>query len=104
MLHTRAMSELRISERDGRVLVEVHVVPRAAKSAICGVHDGRIKVALDAPPVDGAANAALIALFAKLLRLPKRDVTLLRGEASRQKVLALRGASLEQVRGLIAGV
>jgi uncharacterized protein len=102
MRHTTRLSELKITEREGHVLVEVHVVPRASKSAICGVHDGRIKVALDAPPVDGAANAALIALFAKLLRLPKRDIALLRGETSRQKLLALHGASVEQVRALIA--
>jgi uncharacterized protein (TIGR00251 family) len=103
MLHTRRLSDLKISQREGHVLVEVHVVPRASKSALGGVHDGRIKVALDAPPVDGAANAALIALFAKLLRLPRRDVRLVRGETSRQKLLALHGATLEQVRALVAG-
>ena len=100
-MHTTRVSELKITDRVSHVLVEVHVVPRASKSAICGVHDGRIKVSLDAPPVDGAANAALIALFAKLLRLPRRDISLVRGETSRQKVLALHGASAEQVRALV---
>jgi uncharacterized protein len=103
MLHNTRVPELKITEREGHVLVEVHVVPRASKSAICGVHDGRIKVSLDAPPVDGAANAALIALFAKLLRLPKRDIALVRGETSRQKVLALHGASAAQIRALVDG-
>jgi uncharacterized protein (TIGR00251 family) len=101
MRHAHGVQELKITERDGHVLVEVHVVPRASRSAISGVHDGRIKVSLDAPPVDGAANAALIALFAKLLALPRRDVRLVRGETSRHKVLELHGASLAQVRALV---
>ena len=81
--------------------VDVHVVPRASRSAILGVHDGRIKVSLDAPPVDGEANAALIAFFAKALKRPKRDVQLVRGDTSRQKTLALRGVSEAEVRALV---
>lgn len=81
---------LRTTLRDGQLLVDVHVVPRASKSAVVGVHDGCLKVTLDAPPVDGEANRALVALFAKLLKKPKRDVTLVRGETSRKKTLALR--------------
>jgi uncharacterized protein (TIGR00251 family) len=101
MRHTLGVAELKISERADHVLVEVHVVPRAARSAVVGEHDGRLKVALDAPPVDGAANAALIALFARLLGLARRDVRLVRGETSRQKLLALHGASAAAVRALV---
>lgn len=78
------------------------VVPRASKCAIAGVHDGRLKVMLDAPPVDGKANDALIAFFAKALGVPKRDVAIVRGEKGRQKTLALRGASVEQVASLVS--
>ena len=96
------MSEaLKITVHEGHVRVDVHVVPRASRSAILGVHDGRIKVSLDAPPVDGEANAALIAFFAKALKRPKRDVQLVRGDTSRQKTLALRGVSEAEVRALV---
>jgi uncharacterized protein (TIGR00251 family) len=95
--------ELKIVVHEGHVRVDVHVVPRASKSAILGVHDGRIKVSLDAPPVDGEANAALIAFFAKALKRPKRDVTLVRGETSRQKTLAIQGVSEADVRALVKG-
>lgn len=78
------------------------VVPRASKCAFAGVHDGRIKVMLDAPPVDGKANAALIAFFAEALDRPKRDVTIVRGEKGRQKTLALRGTSVAEVTSLVA--
>jgi hypothetical protein len=91
-----------VREQDGRVWVELHVVPRAAKSAIAGTHGGRIKVTLAAPPADGAANAALIELFAGALGRPKRDVELVRGASGRQKTLAIRGVTPAQVRALLA--
>ena len=77
------------------------VVPRASKCAIAGVHDGRIKVMLDAPPVDGKANEALVAFFSKLLGRPKRDVSILRGEKGRQKTIALRGVTIAEVTSLL---
>ena len=78
------------------------VVPRASKCAFAGVHDGRIKVMLDAPPVDGKANEALIAFFAKTLGRPKRDVAIVRGEKGRHKTLVLRGVGVAEVTSLVA--
>jgi uncharacterized protein (TIGR00251 family) len=95
------MAEPRIALSDGRVIVEVHVQPRAARSAVVGLHDGRLKVALQAPPVDGAANQALVALFAELLGVTRAQVALVRGEKSRQKTLGISGVSVEQVRALL---
>jgi uncharacterized protein (TIGR00251 family) len=71
-----------------RVLVTVRVTPRASREAIV-CEGGALRVHLTAPPVEGAANEALIALFAQRLRLPKRRITLERGAASREKVLAI---------------
>lgn len=95
------MEELKLTVQGDRVTLEVHVVPRASKSAIVGVHDGRLKVSLDAPPVDGAANAALVAYLAKALKLPKRAVEIVRGETSRQKLVAIEGASEADIRALV---
>jgi uncharacterized protein (TIGR00251 family) len=95
------MEQLKISVQGERVIVEVHVVPRAAKSAVIGLHDGRLKVALAAPPVDGAANEELIAFFAAALGIPRRAVELLRGEKSRQKTLAIVGVRPDEVRALV---
>lgn len=101
-LQWRAVSpdDLKLSTRGDAILLEVHVVPRAAKTAVVGIHDGRLKVALDAPPVDGAANAALLHFIADALALRQRDVTLLRGEKGRQKTLAIRGSDEASVRAL----
>jgi uncharacterized protein len=87
---------------EGKVHVDVHVVPRASKSELVGLHDGCLKIALAAPPVDGAANRALIELFAKLLGRPRRAVELVRGEASRKKTLAVQGVTEAEVEALTA--
>ena len=94
------MDDLKLSTRGDAILLDVHVVPRATRTAIVGLHDGRLKVALDAPPVDGAANAALLRFFADALSLRLRDVSLLRGEKGRQKTLAIRGSDMATVRAL----
>jgi uncharacterized protein (TIGR00251 family) len=95
------MQQPKISVQGERVIVEVHVVPRAKRSAVIGLHDGRLKVALCAPPVDGEANRALLAFFADALGQPRRAVELVRGEKSRQKTLAIAGVSPAQVRALL---
>ena len=96
------MSELVIEEENGRVRFAVRVSPRASRDAIAGVHDGALKVALTAPPVEGAANAALIALLAKALGVAKRAVTIASGEASRQKRVQIEGVTASDVRRLIS--
>lgn len=67
----------------------IHVQPRASRNAVVGWHGDALKVALTAPPVDGAANAALIAFIAEYFGLRRSQVSLLRGDSSRQKLLAL---------------
>ena len=65
-----------------------------------GVQDGALKVALTAPPVDGAANEALTKLIAKALGVAKSDVEILRGDRARIKVLRVRGVRAEEVRSV----
>ncbi len=74
---------LRASEA-GCVL-DLSVQPGAKRSAIDGLRDGALRLRLAAPPVDGQANSALLAWLAEQLHCPKRDLTLLRGQASRRK-------------------
>lgn len=66
-------------------VLDLSVQPNAKRTAADGLHDGALRVRLAAPPVDGKANAALLAWLAGELGCPKRAVTLLRGEASRRK-------------------
>ena len=74
-----------LAGEDGAVRLSLAVTPNAKRTACDGLHDGALRVRLAAPPVDGKANAALLSWLADELRCPKRDLTLLRGEASRRK-------------------
>ena len=65
------------------IVIAVRVVPRAGRSGVAGTRDGALLVRLNAPPVEGAANAELIDVLADTLGVPKRAVTILSGERSR---------------------
>jgi len=73
--------------------IEVYVQPRAAKTELAGMHDGRIKIRLAAPPVDGAANAELTAFIAQQLGIAKSKVRVVAGATSRRKVVEVDDAS-----------
>jgi uncharacterized protein (TIGR00251 family) len=80
------------------VEIDVRVIPRAGKSALAGERDGRLLVRLSAPPVEGAANQALIELLAQLLHRPRRDVRIVSGEKSRSKRVAVDGITTAEAR------
>jgi uncharacterized protein len=91
------MTALRIDDRDGSVRFSVRVQPRAAHSEIVGLHGDALKVRLSAPPVDGAANVALVELLADALGVPRRCVRIISGAASRGKVVEVDGVNVEKI-------
>ncbi|GAB4116385.1 MAG: DUF167 domain-containing protein [Sandaracinaceae bacterium] len=95
------MSALEIVAVPGGVRFAVQVAPRASREAILGVHDGALKIALTAPPVDGEANAALVTFLAKRLGVAKRSVTLVQGAASKRKTLEVVGIVPAEVTALL---
>lgn len=82
------------SQPDG-VFLSVKVQPRASRNEIGGLHGNELKVAVTAPPVDSAANQAVLEFLAETLSLPRRAVTLVRGQTSRHKLLRLDGLTAE---------
>ena len=70
-------------------LLDLAVSPGARRTGADGLHDGALRVRLQAPPVDGQANDALIAWLAAQLGLPRRGVQLLRGASARRKQVAI---------------
>jgi hypothetical protein len=86
---------------EGGVAVDILVQPRASRSRIGPLHGDRLKVAVTAPPVEGAANQAVIELFARRLRLPRRAIEVIAGAGSRRKTIAIAGASAEAIEQLI---
>ncbi|AKJ27745.1 DUF167 domain-containing protein [Caldimonas brevitalea] len=67
--------------------IDVSVVPNASRTQCVGLHDGALRVRLQAPPVDGKANEALLRWVAERLGLPRGQVELLRGQTSRRKTV-----------------
>jgi hypothetical protein len=72
--------------------LQVHVQPGVRKNQIVGEHGGRLKLKIAAPAVDNKANNCLIAYLAEFFGVAQRQVCLVRGEGSRQKTMAVRGA------------
>jgi uncharacterized protein len=72
-------------------VLELLVQPRASRTRVVGEHDGRLKIQLAAPPVEGEANAALLAFLAEALGLRRADVALLAGETGRRKRVRAAG-------------
>jgi len=76
--------------------ISVRVIPRSSKNVL-EWDEGSIRARLTAPPVDGAANAALIELLSKRLDLPRRNIEIVRGATGRQKIIEIAGLTLEEV-------
>jgi uncharacterized protein len=79
----------------------VHVQPRAKCSEISGVHNGALKVKVTAPPVDDAANRAVIDFFSTFLHVSKSSVTISAGLKSRHKILRIKGVPLDRLSALV---
>ena len=67
--------------------IKVYIQPNSKKSGYAGLYDGIPKLKITAPPVDGAANSEIIKIFSKLLNIPKSDIIISSGQASRIKIL-----------------
>ena len=76
-----------MAQHDGPVRFEVRVQTRASRNEVVGNTEGILRVRLQAPPVDGAANEALIAFMADELGVPRRLVRIVSGFGSRNKIL-----------------
>ncbi len=89
---------LALTERGGAVRVSVHARPRSSRSAILGVREAALDVALTAPPVDGEANAELVKLLARVLEVPKTAVRVIVGASGRSKIVEVAGLDAARAR------
>jgi uncharacterized protein (TIGR00251 family) len=86
------------------VRLAVHVQPRAKRDEIVGWHGERLKIRLTAPPVEGAANEALVNFIAKALGLRRSQVTITHGLTSREKTVAIDGVTAGDLAERIASL
>lgn len=83
-------------QRDAKTItIHVYVQPGAKHSEIAGFHDQALKIRLNAPPIEGRANDALLKFIAQLFEVPKRQVLLKRGDKSRHKTLIVSDSFID---------
>lgn len=88
-------------EASGPALLTVRIQPRASRNEVVIQEDGTVKIRLMAPPVDGAANEALVRFLADTLAVPKTDIGIVSGHTSRTKIVRIEGLSAEEANGLL---
>lgn len=93
---------LEMHEREGKIVFEVRVQPRASRDELAGVYGGCLKIRLRAPALENKANEALVEFLAQLLKRPKSAVRILSGERSRTKRIEIHGATQQDVLALLA--
>ena len=98
------MTPLNVRDVGGRVRFSVRVQTRASRSEVVGVHGDALKVRIDAPPVDGAANEALVTFFSTIFAVPRRAIRILAGETSRMKVIEIEGITSRAIHDVAEDV
>lgn len=94
-------ADLQFRESAAGLEIRLHVQPRAKRSEISGVHNGALKVKVTAPPVDDAANRAIIEFFSTFLGISRSSLQIISGLKSRDKILRIKGLSLVDLLGRI---
>ena len=92
---------LAASEKDGAVTVDIVVQPRASRAAVGPVVGDRLRVSVNAPPVDGKANHAVVRALAEAFGVPRSAVEIVRGETGRRKTVRIRGTTLDALKQLL---
>ena len=85
-------------------VIDIRVIPRAPRTRVDGTRGGAILIRLAAPPVDGAANDALVAFLSQALALPRRNIRIVSGEKSRDKRVQIDGLDEASARARLLGL
>jgi uncharacterized protein (TIGR00251 family) len=95
------VTPLRATEANNALTVDIVVQPRASREGISLMGD-RLKVSVNAPPVDGKANEAVLRVLADTLSIPRASIEILRGEKGRRKTVRIRGVTLARLLQTLA--
>jgi uncharacterized protein len=94
---------MRREQRGDALLIDVQVVPRASRTAVGPAVGDRLRVAVTAPPVDGAANAAVIEALAVAFDVRRAAISIVRGEIGRRKTVRIEGGTSTRLEALLTG-
>ena len=93
-----------IESADGGVLLLLLIQPKASKSEIVGPHNGALKIRIQAPPIEGRANEELVAFLAGFFGVPKRSVSVLKGETGRRKTVFIAGITIADATSALSNL
>jgi uncharacterized protein (TIGR00251 family) len=93
-----------LRETESGILLRIRVVPRASRCEAAGFQDDALKLRITAPPVEGKANEACIALLAELLAVKKGQVSIVAGQTARSKTVAVAGLTAREVSARLAAL
>jgi hypothetical protein len=88
-------------ESNGAVTFAVKVIPRASKNQIVGIEGDAIKIRLNAPPVEGKANDALMEFLADVLQVARAQIGIVTGQTARRKIVRVRGRTAKQIENAL---
>jgi uncharacterized protein (TIGR00251 family) len=94
--------KLKIDQVENGIAFEVHVVPRSPRNEIDGIHGDRLRVRVNVPPVEGAANHAVCTLIARVFGVAPTQVSIIRGLVSRMKRIHVAGIEETKAREALA--
>ena len=96
------MGEFKVNDRDGAATLDIVVQPRCPREGVGPVLRDRLKVSVNAPPVEGKANQAVQRVLAEAFGVPRSAVTILRGETGKRKTVRIAGVTAAAAMQLIA--
>lgn len=85
-------------ESKNRLTINIYVVPRSSKSEIVGIYNNCLKIRLKSPPVDNAANEELIRFLADKLKIPKKNIEIIKGHNQKKKIISIEQYDLSALR------
>lgn len=97
------MPDLRVTEKDGAVTVDIQVKPRSSRESVGPAQGDRLCVAVNAPPVDGKANQAVVRVLAEAFGVARSAVSIVRGETGKKKTVRIAGVSAAAVAAKAGG-
>jgi uncharacterized protein (TIGR00251 family) len=100
---TRKPREFKITDAERGAAFPVRVIPRASRNEVEGVTGNALKVRVTAPPVEGAANKALIELLAERLKVRKSQIEIVAGQTSQKKMISVVGLRPSEVEERLLG-
>lgn len=88
---------IELREKDGNCSISLKVIPKSFRNQVVGEEGGALKIKIQAPPVEGAANEAVVEFLASIFNKPKNSFLVMKGQKSRHKVINIQGAQAKEV-------